>query len=77
MAFDLCGIACGHFGLPFMTFFGATFIGKALIKASARPLSVFVCTIVWRALPEFLLVMNPISRWLILTPFLNATLSYR
>lgn len=39
MAFDLCGtvspdpgICCGQFGLPFWTFFGATFIGKALIK---------------------------------------------
>ena len=32
MAFDLCGIACGHFLLPFSTFFGATFIGKAIIK---------------------------------------------
>src|SRR4051794_34068707 len=34
MAFDLCGIACGHFGLSFWTFFGATFVGKALIKVN-------------------------------------------
>lgn len=33
MAFDLCGICCGHYLMPFWTFFGATFIGKALIKA--------------------------------------------
>jgi len=32
MAFDLCGICCGHFLMPFWQFFGATFIGKALIK---------------------------------------------
>jgi len=31
-AFDLCGICCGHFQMPFWRFFGATFIGKALIK---------------------------------------------
>ena len=30
--FDLAGITCGHFLVPFMTFFGATAIGKAVIK---------------------------------------------
>lgn len=30
--FDLAGITCGHFLIPFWTFFGATLIGKALIK---------------------------------------------
>ena len=35
-AFDLCGMACGHFMMPFWTFFGATFIGKALIKVNAQ-----------------------------------------
>ena len=38
--FDLAGITCGHFGIPFMTFFGATFIGKACIKATIQ--TVFV-----------------------------------
>lgn len=33
-AFDLCGICCGHFQMPFWQFFGATFIGKALLKVS-------------------------------------------
>jgi membrane protein YqaA with SNARE-associated domain len=28
IAFDLCGIACGHFLMPFWTFFLATFIGS-------------------------------------------------
>lgn len=30
--FDLCGICCGHFRMPFWKFFGATFLGKAVIK---------------------------------------------
>jgi uncharacterized membrane protein YdjX (TVP38/TMEM64 family) len=30
--FDLAGITCGHFRIPFKTFFTATFIGKAIIK---------------------------------------------
>jgi len=30
--FDLAGITCGHFGIPFKTFFSATSIGKAIIK---------------------------------------------
>lgn len=34
--FDLCGMCCGHFLMPFWTFFAATFIGKALIKAPAQ-----------------------------------------
>jgi membrane protein YqaA with SNARE-associated domain len=33
MAFDLCGMCCGHFLMPFWTFFGATLIGKGAIKA--------------------------------------------
>ena len=30
--FDLAGITCGHFLIPFWTFFGATLIGKAVFK---------------------------------------------
>ena len=30
--FDLAGITCGHFLVPFWTFFGATLLGKAVIK---------------------------------------------
>ena len=30
--FDLAGITCGHFLVPFWTFFGATLIGKAIVK---------------------------------------------
>ncbi|KPA85474.1 hypothetical protein ABB37_01766 [Leptomonas pyrrhocoris] len=36
MAFDLCGMACGQFLMPFWTFFSATFIGKALIKVNMQ-----------------------------------------
>lgn len=36
--FDLCGICCGHFLMPFWMFFGATFIGKALIKVNGQAL---------------------------------------
>jgi vacuole membrane protein 1 len=34
VAFDLCGICCGHYLMPFWTFFWATFIGKAIIRNS-------------------------------------------
>ncbi|KAJ1889999.1 hypothetical protein LPJ66_007727 [Kickxella alabastrina] len=34
--FDLAGITCGHFKVPFWTFFGATFIGKSIIKSSMQ-----------------------------------------
>ncbi|KAL4438738.1 hypothetical protein ABPG74_013411 [Tetrahymena malaccensis] len=30
--FDLAGISCGHFGVPFLTFFSAVAIGKSIIK---------------------------------------------
>ena len=30
--FDLCGICCGHYLMPFWTFFSATFLGKAVIR---------------------------------------------
>ncbi|KAJ1723072.1 hypothetical protein LPJ53_002552 [Coemansia erecta] len=34
--FDLAGITCGHFRVPFWTFFGATFIGKSIIKSTIQ-----------------------------------------
>ncbi|KAG9304005.1 hypothetical protein G9A89_005915 [Geosiphon pyriformis] len=34
--FDLAGIICGQFLVPFSTFFGATFLGKAVIKSSIQ-----------------------------------------
>lgn len=38
--FDLAGIMCGHFLIPFWTFFGATLIGKAIIKMHIQKLFV-------------------------------------
>ncbi|CAH8457413.1 unnamed protein product [Schistosoma turkestanicum] len=38
--FDLAGVTCGHFLVPFWSFFGATFIGKALIKVHLQQLTV-------------------------------------
>ncbi len=38
--FDLAGLTCGHFLIPFWTFFGATFIGKAVFKVHIQ--SIFV-----------------------------------
>lgn len=40
--FDLAGISCGHFLIPFATFFGATFIGKAVFKATIQAFSVIM-----------------------------------
>ncbi|KAL1924605.1 uncharacterized protein VTP21DRAFT_4259 [Calcarisporiella thermophila] len=41
-AFDLAGITCGHFQVPFWTFFGATLLGKAFIKATIQGLAIVV-----------------------------------
>lgn len=38
--FDLAGITCGHFMVPFATFFGATLIGKAIVKMHIQQLFV-------------------------------------
>jgi len=40
--FDLAGITCGHFLVPFGTFFGATFLGKAIIKSSIQAFFVII-----------------------------------
>eukprot|EP00008_Paramoeba_atlantica_P010671 CAMPEP_0201477244 /NCGR_PEP_ID=MMETSP0151_2-20130828/2303_1 /ASSEMBLY_ACC=CAM_ASM_000257 /TAXON_ID=200890 /ORGANISM="Paramoeba atlantica, Strain 621/1 / CCAP 1560/9" /LENGTH=277 /DNA_ID=CAMNT_0047857891 /DNA_START=370 /DNA_END=1203 /DNA_ORIENTATION=- len=37
-AFDLCGICCGHFRMPFWTFFGATLLGKGFVKVNLQAL---------------------------------------
>ncbi|XP_077995466.1 vacuole membrane protein 1-like isoform X2 [Glandiceps talaboti] len=41
--FDLAGITCGHFLIPFWTFFGATLIGKAIIKMHIQ--KIFIITL--------------------------------
>lgn len=40
--FDLAGITCGHFLVPFWTFFGATLIGKAIIKMHIQKVFVII-----------------------------------
>jgi len=40
--FDLAGITCGHFLVPFWKFFGATAIGKAIIKTHLQTLFVIL-----------------------------------
>jgi membrane protein YqaA with SNARE-associated domain len=34
--FDLCGMCCGHFLMPFWTFFFGTLVGKAFIKVNGQ-----------------------------------------
>ncbi|KAL4712332.1 hypothetical protein ACJJTC_001493 [Scirpophaga incertulas] len=51
--FDLAGLTCGHFLVPFWTFFGATLIGKAIIKMHIQKMFVIVAfneTLVGQAL---------------------------
>eukprot|EP00051_Salpingoeca_urceolata_P027796 m.483316 g.483316 ORF g.483316 m.483316 type:complete len:378 (-) comp22891_c0_seq1:135-1268(-) len=38
--FDLAGISCGHFLVPFSTFFGATLIGKGVFKMHLQMVAV-------------------------------------
>lgn len=40
--FDAIGMMCGHFLMPFWTFFGATLLGKSLIKIHLQKLFVIV-----------------------------------
>jgi len=40
--FDLAGLICGQFLIPFGVFFGATFIGKSIIKVSIQCVFVIV-----------------------------------
>ncbi|KAF0358158.1 vacuole membrane protein 1 [Gigaspora margarita] len=40
--FDLAGIICGQFLIPFSTFFGATFLGKAVVKSSIQTIIVIL-----------------------------------
>jgi uncharacterized membrane protein YdjX (TVP38/TMEM64 family) len=51
--FDLAGITCGHFRIPFKKFFFATFIGKAIIKVHIQ--MIFVITIFRKESLDFLL----------------------
>ena len=42
--FDLAGLLCGHFGIPFWEFLGATIIGKAFIKVHIQMVfTIYLC----------------------------------
>ncbi len=41
--FDLAGFLCGHFLVPFSVFFGAAFLGKAIVKVSIQSFFVIFC----------------------------------
>jgi hypothetical protein len=49
--FDLAGLTCGHFLVPFWTFFGATLIGKSFIKAHLQTL--FIITMFSKQILSF------------------------
>ncbi|QDZ21161.1 vacuole membrane protein [Chloropicon primus] len=57
-AFDMCGMACGHFLMPFWTFFVGLVLGKACIKVHMQ------CTV-------FLVLFRESSRNVILTYLRN------
>jgi len=62
--FDLAGITCGHYLVPFWKFFGATFIGKAVIKAHLQ--TIFVISVFHKEHLEF--VVSELEKWI---PFLR------
>ena len=57
--FDLAGITCGHFLVPFWTFFGATLIGKAVVKMHIQ--KVFIIFLFSKHHVDSLLVMIKVS----------------
>lgn len=64
--FDLAGITCGHFLVPFWTFFGATLIGKAIIKMHIQKMFVIIAfneTLIEKAI-----------EWLVLVPLIGEKL---
>jgi len=66
--FDLCGICCGHFMLPFWEFFGAVLLGKGFFKVSLQ--TYFLVTVFSKEHREELL---SVVEWLVpgRIPFLD------
>jgi membrane protein YqaA with SNARE-associated domain len=58
IAFDLCGICCGHFLMPFWSFLGATFIGKAIIRNGYQSL---IYVTLCRCVPIIFLILSSLS----------------
>eukprot|EP01065_Artemidia_motanka_P051327 TRINITY_DN902_c0_g1_i1.p1 TRINITY_DN902_c0_g1~~TRINITY_DN902_c0_g1_i1.p1 ORF type:complete len:535 (+),score=157.63 TRINITY_DN902_c0_g1_i1:64-1605(+) len=50
--FDLCGLCCGSVGMPFLTFFSAVFLGKAVVKVQMQ--AVFFCMAFTKSTMHFL-----------------------
>ncbi|EER13198.1 vacuole membrane protein, putative, partial [Perkinsus marinus ATCC 50983] len=44
--FDLCGLCCGHFLMPFWTFFSAVFLGKAVIKVIITTITIIIMVVI-------------------------------
>ncbi|OQV21687.1 Vacuole membrane protein 1 [Hypsibius exemplaris] len=59
--FDLAGITCGHFLVPFGTFFGATLLGKAVIKMHIQMIFVII-TFSERHVEHLISLFNRIPR---------------
>ena len=60
--FDLAGITCGHFLIPFWTFFGATLIGKAVVKMHIQ--KVFIIFLFSKHHVDSLLDIIKVGSWL-------------
>lgn len=75
--FDLAGIMCGQFGIPFWNFFLATLIGKAIIKTHIQ--TVFIISVCNNQLldwieNEFIWVLSHIPGFASVLPKLTANL---
>ncbi|XP_059645967.1 vacuole membrane protein KMS1-like [Cornus florida] len=68
--FDLAGIMCGQFGIPFWKFFSATLIGKAIIKTHIQ--TAFVISVCNNQLLD--LIENELIWVLSLVPGLSSIL---
>jgi vacuole membrane protein 1 len=60
--FDLCGICCGQFLMPFWTFFGAVFIGKALIKINLQAF-VLIALFSENYRNQFISIISALTAW--------------
>ncbi len=60
--FDLCGICCGQFLMPFWKFFGAVFIGKVLIKINLQS-CVFITIFSKKYMDHVINVVHWITGW--------------
>ena len=58
--FDLCGMCCGQFLMPFYKFFSGVFIGKVLIKVNMQSLSLIIF-FSEKYLNKLILVLNSIT----------------